>query len=164
MIRKINNVFARIESPCDEQAAQSPSGALIYLDAVRIKADRIKVGDTLCIRSAILKSGTALTCVARLYWNTSVNVSGATQLAQFSISSSSRHSSFLRRIHFDTNSSAKIIRTNFDTTNDMGDFSIVFTTVSITNWLSTTGYFFITIDATGRTSETLKTLYISAEI
>jgi hypothetical protein len=164
MIRKINNVFARIESPCDEQASQSPQGALIYLDGVLIKADRIKVGDTIWIRSVILKSGTSLTCTGRLYWNTSINTSGATQLAVFTISSSTRHFGFLRRIHFPSQNSGVIMRVTTDLSTDMGDQATNTTSIAIPGWLSTTGYFFITIDATGRTPETLKTLYISVEI
>lgn len=164
MIRKINNVFARIESPCDEQAAQNPSGSLIYLDGIKVDAGRIKVGDTICIRAVILKSGTALSCVARLYWNTTINTSGATQLGQVTISASARHCAFNRRIHFSSSSIGVSMKTTYDTLVDIGDFPTQISTTSITNWLNTNGYFFITIDATGRTSETLRTLYISVEI
>jgi hypothetical protein len=47
----------------------------------------------------------------------------------------------------------------------MGDAAFSYTTVSVASWLSTSGYFFLTCDASfGRITDTIRTLYISMEI
>lgn len=150
MIRKINGKNCRIPSGNSPSTWQLSTTNPIYLGYVYVGANTIKVGDTIFLRSLLSSfslSPEYVTDTIRLYWNTSVDVSGATQLAEFTLGVNTTGYSFSRRIHFPSISTGKIINIAFNIGNDSGDFVTTISTPSITNWLSSNGYFFLTADA-----------------
>lgn len=163
MIRKINGKRVRILSDGVQTRFIIPTGNTIINDVI-ISANELKSPDTLTLRSAVLKSGTTNTLTMRLYWNTTVSTVGATQLGLYGIAASTRYVQFYRRIFFSDNSTGIMMNTGFNATNDMGDYGTTISTVSISNWLSTTGYFFITIDGVGGATDEVSGVYLSLEI
>jgi len=142
---------------------------LVYLDYVYVGANTIKVGDTIFLRSLISSFSIEpeyLTDTIRLYWNSSFDISGATQLATFTLNVNAKGYSFSRRINFPSISTGKIINTTLNTGNDSNDFSTAISTPSITNWLSTNGYFFLTADANigAQIGDSVLVYYITIEI
>lgn len=164
MIRKINGEFTRIVSGTAESGLILPT-ALTLMNYIFIAGNVIKVGDVLTLRAAILKTGTTNSYVIRLYWNTLYTTSGATQLGVYTIPTTARHVQFYRRIHFSSSSAGKSLNTTFNTQNDMGDSATTMSTTSITNWLTSDGFFFLTVDAGGaRLTDSIQTIYLSGEI
>lgn len=163
MIRKINGKRVRILSDGVQTRFIIPTGNTIINDVI-ISANELKSPDTLTLRSAVLKSGTTNTLTMRLYWNTTLSTVGATQLGLYGIAASTQYVQFYRRIFFSDNSTGIMMNTGFNATNDMGDYGTTISTVSISNWLSTTGYFFITIDGVGGATDEVSGVYLSLEI
>lgn len=163
MIRKINGKRVRILSDGTQTRFIIPTGNTILNDVI-ISANELKSPDTLTLRSAVLKSGTTNTLTMRLYWNTTLSTVGATQLGLYGIAASTQYVQFYRRIFFSDNSTGLMMDTVFNATNDMGDYATTISTVSISNWLSTTGYFFISIDGVGGATDEVSGVYLSLEI
>ena len=163
MIRKINGKRVRILSEGSQSRFEVPTGNTI-INSVLISANELKSPDTLIIRAAVLKSGTTNTLTMRLYWNTTTSTVGATQLGLYGIGASTQYVQFYRRIFFSDNSTGIMMNTSFNSLTDMGDYGTTISTVSISNWLSTTGYFFISIDGVGGATDQVSNVYISLEI
>lgn len=171
MIRKINGKNCRIPSGNQQVLVQLSTTNPIYLDYVYVGANTIKVGDTIFLRSLLSSFSPSIepeyaTDTIRLYWNTSFDVNAATQLASFTLDVNTTGFSFSRRIHFPSISTGKIINTAFNTGNDSGDFTTTISTPSITNWLSSNGYFFLTADANlgSQIGDSVSIYYITIEI
>jgi hypothetical protein len=166
MIRKINGQQLRIPSGAAPETAVTPAVAapFIMTNTCSIQANKLSPGDTLIIRAAIRKTGTSNSFTLRVYWNTTVTTSGATQLALYTISASTLYFQFHRKIHFQSNNVAKIMNTAFNAINDGGDQATTISSVSIANWLSTSGVFFMEIQTGVRATDTIRSLYITVEV
>lgn len=167
MIRKINNKNLRILSG-NTQSSGLPT-SLLYLNSVRsgsLSSDSNRIIDppnVVIFRAAFEKSNTTTGLTCSFYWNTTVDVSGATQLATFRIAQTSRYQQFSRRIYFTNSNTALLMNVNFNQSLDNGDNATTLSTVSVTNWSTTDGYFFFTCAAESGTSDTITNIYLTAE-
>lgn len=177
MIRTVNGRNIRILGANAESIGEIPS-SIIYLNYIPNSfisngtgtPDFAKlVPDVIIFRAAFTKTGTQRGHTFRLWWNTLLNVSGATQLATFQIANTVLYAQFYRRILFTSSNTARIMNFNFDSNTDVGDYNTTLSTVTISpNWTTVDGYFFFTCDQStplfpGPT-DTIKSLYFSAEI
>ncbi len=174
MIRTINNRNLRIISNGNLLNVGAPTQSKIFTTSINNSyisngfgtPDFAKlVPDVITFRSSFTKTGTASGVTFRLYWNTSLSTSGATQLATFQITNTITHVNFHRRIFFTNSNTARLMNTTYDSTTDIGDYNTTLSTVTISNWTTQEGYFFFACDAVSPfATDTLSQIYFSAEI
>lgn len=174
MIRSINGKSARILSGTASTTPVPPI-FLTYLGYVYVPENTFKSPEVLKIRASILKSGTGNLYTVRLYWNTSLDVSGAVQLAQFQMGTTLQ-TQFIRRININSEvldpgppvsilTNLKLLDVTYNGNDDRGDYPTITSELQIANFRSSDSYFFLTVDgAGGRISDTISCLYITAEV
>lgn len=165
MIRNINTISSRPLSDNYSISYEVPTTTKI-LNRVFFDANELSAPNVYAFRSVILKSGTTNSYVFRLYWNTTLSTTGATLLASYELPATNiRYISINRKIFFDTSTTAQIMNPSYSaSTTDIGDFPTTLSSVSVSNWLSTAGYFFISCDASPSGVDSIKGLYLSIEV
>ena len=159
--RKRNGIFLRMTYSAIE-AAQSCSSETI-LGTVNLPANYLQSGAIIAITTGLIKSGTVGTFTIKLYFNTTVTISGATQMGTYSVLAAGTSPSIYRRFVFDSATTAKGMTSSFSATNDTGDQATPVATYTISSWLETGGYFFITgLRLTG--TETLQSVKMTIEV
>ena len=163
MIKKINNKKVRLTSDGSLTNEVVPT-SLTYLNSVLVNANTIKPPDTIFIRSKISKSGTTDPFTLRLYWNTGVTVSAAVQLATVTLLATNRTLDLNRRIFFSDNNNGRMFSTTQNVVTDFGGSTSALSLVTITDWLTTDGYFFMTCDAVAGGVDSIIGINLSLEI
>lgn len=168
MIRKVNDIYLRPECGL----TQSDTISLFNLtpgdyiaNHILVGADQFKTGDIVRLRTCWTKTGTNDAATIRFYYNTSLSTTGATQLAIYTFAAGNRSIHINRKICFLSPSSGVIMSTSYNGPSSDGDFATTISTVSITNWLTTSGYFFTTVAQTNaRFTDSVACLYMSIEV
>lgn len=168
MIRRINGVNLRRPSGLTASSFSSlfsvtPGDNI--LNHVFVTANTFTTGDIIFLRTSFIKSGSTDSYTIRFWWNSSLSTSGATQLGVYTNPAGTRQANINRKICFLSPSSGIVINTTTSIAGSSGDFAITLSTVSITNWLTTDGYFFVTHSQVNlRVSDSVYCLYLSLEI
>ena len=173
MIRNVNGRYVRIIGDCQLTNAGSPTQSL-YLSSIPNSSISNGSGDpnfgellpdVIVFRALFTKTGTSSALTIRFYWNTTVNVLGATQLAIFQTLNTSTYIQFSRKIFFEFGDTARIMNVTYDSNGDVGDFPTTHSRINIPNWSTQTGFFFLTCDAVSPfATDVIKNVYFSAEI
>jgi hypothetical protein len=167
MIRKFNETYIRPLSGLTQSGnlslfSTSPSN--VIANHLPVSANQFNTGDVIRIRSHWTKSGSTDSTTLRLWFNTSLSTSGATDLGYISMSGGRLQILFSRRLCFFSSSTA-VGMSSFDTSHGDGPVSTSIQTYSITNWLSSSGFFFMTYSTTNsKVVDNVNCLYISIEI
>ncbi len=164
MIRKINPIFARPLSENNIEPYVVPTG-VTYLNKIIVDANELSSPNVYTLRSVILKSGTTNSYTFRLYWNTTVTTAGATLLASYTLPATTiQYIAIARYLYFDTNSTLQIMNPNYTAAaSDIGDFPTTASTITVSNWLSNSGYFFVSCDAAPSGVDSVGSTYLSIE-
>jgi len=173
MIRNVNGRYVRILGNFGLVDAGPPT-QLLYLNSIPNSSISNGFGtpnfgkllpDVIVFRALFTKTGTTSGLTIRLYWNTAVDVNGATQLATFQTLNTSTYIQFSRKIFFEFGDTARIMNFTYDSNDDVGDFSTTHSRINIPNWSTQTGFFFLTCDSVGPfATDVIKKVYFSAEI
>lgn len=167
MIRKVNGVYVRPDCGLTQSDTISLSGAAVdfITNYIFMEADQFKTGDIIRLRTFWNKTGTTDSATLRFYFNTSLSTTGATQLGVYTFPAANRSVGLNRKICFLSPSSGVIISTSFNVANSDGDYATTISTVSISNWLTSSGYFFVTVNRPGlRLVDSVSCLYLSLEL
>lgn len=167
MIRRINGVNLRRPSGLTASSLTSLTGVAAgdnILNHVFVTANTFTTGDIILLITSFIKSGSTDSYTIRFWWNSSLSTSGATQLGVYTNPAGTRQANINRKICFLSPSSGIVINTTTSIAGSSGDFAITLSTVSITNWLTTDGYFFVThSQVLVRTTDSVYCLYLSLE-
>lgn len=169
MIRKFNDTYLRPLSDLSQTgnlAIFSLSPGNVIANWLVMEANQFKTGDIVRIRSFWTKTGTRDTTAIRLWFNTTLSTSGATQLAFFNFVAGNRQQMFTRRFCFLSPSSAVGMLSTFDATHGEAEQATTIETFSISNWLTNSGYFFMTYSTTNSKGfgESVNGYYLSIEV
>jgi hypothetical protein len=168
MIRRINGINLRVPSRTSLGASiglASVSPGDVIANEIYVKADTLKTGDVIRLRTSWTKTGTTDAATFKLYWNSSLSTSGATLLGTYTLAAANRMVSWNRRMCFLSPSSAIVVIPSTSLATSDGDQALTLSTLSVTNWLTTDGYFFTTVTTQNlRLTDSVNCLYISLEL
>lgn len=167
MIRKVNDIYVRPLSGLTQSGVIPLGGTAedFIANHIFMEADQFKTGDIIRLRTFWNKTGTTDTATLRFYFNTSLSTTGATQLGVYTFPAANRSVGLNRKICFLSPSSGIIINTTFNIPNSDGDYATTINTISITNWLTSSGYFFVTVTRSNlRLTDSVSCLYLSLEL
>lgn len=159
--RKKNGISLRIDAQ-SLGAAYSCSTETI-LGAVTITPDYLVSGAIITVHNGIIKSGTTDAFTIKLYWNSTLNISGALQMGTYSVVAANVSPGLFRRFVFDSATTAKGMISTASFTNDAGDIATTVASYTFSSWLINGGHFFITGLRTSGT-ETLQIVKMSIEV
>lgn len=163
MIKKINTKQLRPDSSINLSGPLIPTSNLILND-VFFAGGVLSAPNVYTIRCGIFKNGTSDQTPFGLYWNTTLTFGGATLLSSFGIPVSSiQYYSCIRRIYFDSTSTAKILNPSFSGATDQGTSTGILSTITITDWLTTSGYFFVGVTGSPSFTNSVGGLFLTFE-
>lgn len=165
MIRNINGKYSRLLSDNNLVGPITPTGGTI-LNAVFLNPNELSSPNVCQLRSVIQKSGTTNSFIFRFYWNTTKTFAGATLLGSYAMPAAAiGYISITRRIFFNSATTARMANPNYSgSTTDIQDLPTTISTVTVSNWLSNGGYFFVYCDASPGAVDTVTGVYLSIEV
>jgi hypothetical protein len=168
MIRRINGINLRVPSRTSLGASiglASVSPGDVIANEIYVKADTLKTGDVIRLRTSWTKTGTTNDATFKFYWNSSLSTSGATLLGTYTLAAANRMISWNRSLCFLSPSSAIVVIPSTSLSSSDGDQALTLSTLSVTNWITTNGYFFTTVTTQNLgLVDSVNCLYISLEL
>lgn len=165
MIRKVNTKYSRLLSDNNLVGPDTPTGGTI-LNSVFLNPNELPSPNVCHLRTLIEKNGTTNAFILRLYWNTTKTISGATLLGSYAMPAAAIGCiSFTRRIFFNSSTTARMANPNYSaSTSDIQDLPTTISTITVSNWLSNGGYFFVYCDPSPSAVDTITGIYLSIEV
>lgn len=164
MIRKANGQNLRITANGQVGSSFACTTETI-LGSVALPPDFLSTGAIITVRNSCSKFGTTGVFVVKLYFNTTVSLSGALQLGTYSSAAADRAPNVYRRFVFKSPTTARGLNQTFSASSDTGDYNTFpgVVTQTFTNWLVGGGVFFVTgLRSSG--TDTMQLINMSIEV
>lgn len=134
-----------------------------FLVTVDLPANYLESGAIITIASGIIKSGASSTFTIKLYFNTSVSLTGALLMGTYSVVAANTSPTIYRTFVFDSATTAKGLLSTANSSADTATVSSTSESYTFTSWLANGGTFFITgLRLTG--TETLQNVKMTIEV
>ena len=128
-----------------------------------LPADYLESGAIITIASGIIKSGASSTFTIKLYFNTSVSLTGALLMGTYSVVAANTSPTIYRTFVFDSATTAKGLLSTASSSADTATVNNTSASYTFTSWLANGGTFFITgLRLTG--TETLQNVKMTIEV
>lgn len=165
MIRKINDIDLKLLGSGNDSATTSGKFTPVKLKTVLVLANTIKPYDTIRVR-ALFRKETTLNSpfIIYLYWNTSDSLTGAIQIATYTVGGTTPSPCLYRTIHFRNNNTVDIMSTTFSSFVDTGDFITNVNNIAVQYTVD--GYYMAAAVCTGinRIEDAILCSYLTVEL
>ena len=134
-----------------------------FLVTMDLPANYLESGAIITIASGIIKSGASSTFTIKLYFNTSVSLTGALLMGTYSVVAANTSPTIYRTFVFDSATTAKGLLSTASSSADTATVNNTSASYTFTSWLANGGVFFITgLRLTG--TETLQNVKMTIEV
>ena len=134
-----------------------------FLVTMDLPANYLESGAIITIASGIIKSGASSTFTIKLYFNTSVSLTGALLMGTYSVVAANTSPTIYRTFVFDSATTAKGLLSTASSSADTATVNNTSASYTFTSWLANGGTFFITgLRLTG--TETLQNVKMTIEV